>query len=63
MEKQYVIILLLRLCASFLLLSQKPYFISCLNQDFSTSVDGNPTSLGHLLTVSHFPVENEHCGC
>lgn len=31
------------------ILPAKPHFGSCLNQDFSSSLDGNPTSPGHLL--------------
>lgn len=31
------------------ILPTKPHSGSCLNQDFSSSLDGNPTSPGHLL--------------
>lgn len=39
----------------FFFLYNKPSFNILSNQDFSSSVDGNPTSPGHLLLVSHFP--------
>lgn len=45
-------------CSSFFFFLNKTSFHILSNQDFSSSVDGNPTSLGHLLLVSHFSAEN-----